>query len=82
LWDEAISQYREDLKLSPDDPEGHNNLGAVLFQKGNLNEAITQFQEALRLKPDYANARKNLAAAMRVQTAAPPDQGIHAVPSK
>jgi Flp pilus assembly protein TadD len=76
LWDEAISQYREDLKLSPDDPEGHNNLGVVLFQKGNRNEAITQFQEALRLKPDYANAQKNLAAAMAAQKTAPPSANL------
>jgi tetratricopeptide (TPR) repeat protein len=69
LWDEAISQYREDLKLNPDDPAGHNNLGVAFFQKGKLKEAVSEFQEALRLKPDYPDARRNLAAAQKALNA-------------
>jgi tetratricopeptide (TPR) repeat protein len=58
--DEAISHYREALKIRPGYAEAHYNLGNALMQKGSVDEAITHYQEALKIKPDYARAHNNL----------------------
>jgi tetratricopeptide (TPR) repeat protein len=50
------------LKVRPDDPEAHYNLGAALYQKGRITEAIGHFQKALEVRPDYADARRSLDA--------------------
>ena len=50
--DEAIAEYREAMRLKPDYPEAHNNLGVTLKDQGKLDEAIAEYREALRLKPD------------------------------
>jgi protein O-mannosyl-transferase len=62
--DEAISQYRDTLRLEPDYAEAHYDLGAALAAKGRTGEAISQFREAIRLKPDYAEAHCNLGTAL------------------
>jgi len=65
--DEAISQYREAIRLKPDYAEACNNLGNALSDKGQFDEAISQYQQAIRLKPDYAEARTNLARALEMK---------------
>ena len=62
--DEAIRQFREVIRLKPDNTEVHSNLGVALARKGQMDEAIGQFQEAIRLKPDDAFAHDNLARAL------------------
>jgi Tfp pilus assembly protein PilF len=62
--DEAISEYREALRLRPGYPQAHDNLGNALHIKGRTDEAISQFREAIRFKPDYAEAHGNLGAAL------------------
>jgi Flp pilus assembly protein TadD len=42
----------------------HNNLGEVLFQKGQVEAAIAQFQMALKIEPNFAMAHYNLGAAL------------------
>jgi len=44
--------------------EGHNSLGAQLFQAGQVTEAIREYETALRLKPDYAEAHVDLGTAL------------------
>jgi tetratricopeptide (TPR) repeat protein len=41
----------------------HNNLGATLLSRGQMDEALGQFEEALGAKPDYAEAHNNLGTA-------------------
>jgi serine/threonine-protein kinase len=62
--DEAITEFREALRLKPDYPEAHNNLGNALPDQGKLDEAIAESREALRLRPDYADAHITLGAAL------------------
>jgi Flp pilus assembly protein TadD len=68
--DEAIIHLQKAVELQPDDPISHNNLGAVLVQRGQFDEAIRQYQETLRLKPDFAGASNNLVGALRLKAAA------------
>jgi tetratricopeptide (TPR) repeat protein len=60
---EAIEYYQQALRLKPDYPEAHNNLGSALVDVGRLQEAIEQFKQSLRLNPDFAEAYFNLALA-------------------
>jgi tetratricopeptide (TPR) repeat protein len=63
--DLAIEWLGRALRLNPDIPEAHNNLGVVLAQGGRLREAVTSFRQATRLKPDFAEAHNNLGNALR-----------------
>ena len=63
--DAAISQLEEAVRLKPDFPEAHNNLGNALSKvPGRLPEAISEFETALRLEPDMTEARANLGIAL------------------
>lgn len=59
--------FRRALKISPDDPEAHNNLGAVLQARGSLAESEMEFMSALTLRPDYVEALDNLARTRKLQ---------------
>ena len=61
---EAITHYREALRLMPASAEAHNNLGNTLFQLGRPQEAIPHYRESLRLKPDVAGVHSNLGIAL------------------
>jgi len=70
---DAISQYQAVLRIEPDYPEAHYNLGNDLKAEGRNPAAITEYEAAVRLKPDYAEAHHNLgnalSAAGRIQDA-------------
>jgi Flp pilus assembly protein TadD len=57
----AIPIVREALKLDPELIEGHNNLGAFLFDRKEFNEARVEFLEVLKRDPHSVSARFNLA---------------------
>lgn len=65
--DEAITQYREALRLKPDYADGHNNLGIALFQKGEIAQAAERFTEALKLDSKHGEAHYNLAILLATQ---------------
>ena len=61
--EEAVSQYREGLRLCPGDDVAHNELGELYLRLGHKTEAAAEFTEALRLNPNFSRAQKNLEAA-------------------
>src|SRR5579875_141076 len=61
--EEAVTEYRQFLKLVPDAAAIHSNLGAALVDLGRFQEAIPEYQTALRESPHLAGARLNLALA-------------------
>jgi len=65
--DEAIAEYREAIRLTPDYAEAHNNLGAALQALRRTDESVAAYREAVRLKPDYATAWNNLGSALQQQ---------------
>ena len=58
--DEAMSHYREALRLSPDLAQAHNNLGLALARTGDVDGAVREMREAVRLAPDRQDFRFNL----------------------
>jgi Flp pilus assembly protein TadD len=62
--DDAIREFREALRIKPNDADNHNNLGTVLRQKGKVDEAISEYRLALQIKPSLAEAHYNLGLAL------------------
>ncbi len=62
---EAITEYREALRIQPDFVEAHNNLANVLARTpGRLPEAIAEYRAAVELRPGLAAAHLNLGSAL------------------
>ncbi len=59
LYDEAIRDYGEAVRLVPEYAEAFNNRGVAYDRKGLYDEAICDYSEAIRLDPDYAEAFNN-----------------------
>lgn len=49
---DAESYYKKVLKIAPNQPEAHHNLGQIKSASGHINDAITLFKNALMIKPD------------------------------
>ncbi|NOX20305.1 MAG: tetratricopeptide repeat protein [Nitrospirae bacterium] len=56
MYDEAITEYRKALDLSPDLPDVHTKLGVALRNKGEYEEAILHFNRAKEINPGYPAA--------------------------
>ena len=60
--EQAISLYREGLRLCPDDDVAHYELGKILVVVGQIKEAEEEFEIALGINPDFESARRELKA--------------------
>jgi len=49
--DEAIAQFREELKLAPEDPLANDQLGAALLDADRAAEALPALETAVRSEP-------------------------------
>lgn len=61
---EAITHLEQALRLRPDYPEAHGNLGLALTRAGRPAEAVPHLQESLRLKPGPYQTHNNLGIAL------------------
>jgi serine/threonine-protein kinase len=55
--DEAIAEYRETIRLQPDNLGAHICLAEALSINGWLEEAVPAYREVLRLQKDQPNSR-------------------------
>jgi WD40 repeat protein/serine/threonine protein kinase/Flp pilus assembly protein TadD len=51
---EAEEAYRAALKLNPNDPATHGNLGRFLLDQARYREAVTEINEAIKLQPEHS----------------------------
>ena len=70
-FQEAIGEYEQALRSTPDDAWIHLNLGVALYQAGQMSAAIGHYEQALRIKPDFADAHYNLGIALNDQGKVP-----------
>ena len=59
--DEAISAYRDALKVNSESVETRLNLGVVLLKDKKWGQAAQAFEQVLQLEPQHAKAHHNLA---------------------
>jgi tetratricopeptide (TPR) repeat protein len=56
--------WRTTLSRNPSCWMAHNNLGIVLFEKGQLDDAIAHYRTTLQMQPDFWDADYNLGTAL------------------
>ena len=59
-WDGAAREFREAIRLQPNDPFAHNSLGIALDKTKDWDGAIREYRETTRLWPDNPHAHYNL----------------------
>ena len=65
--DDAMSEYREGLRLDPGNPMGYQLLGIAWGWKGNLEQAQENFLQAAQLNPNKADTQMNLGSTYAAQ---------------
>jgi eukaryotic-like serine/threonine-protein kinase len=53
----AAAEYREIMRINPDEPDAYCNVGAMLYNSGKTEEGLAVCREAARLRPEWANVR-------------------------
>ncbi len=64
VWRDTDTLWRHAVAVDPACSICRNNLGVVLYNRGDLVGARTEFEAALALRPDRAKARLNLGIAL------------------
>jgi tetratricopeptide (TPR) repeat protein len=59
--DQELECYNRAIRMRPNYPEAHNNLGIVLRLSGDIDGSEKHYMEALRLWPGYPEAHYNYA---------------------
>jgi tetratricopeptide (TPR) repeat protein len=60
MYQDVETVWQTTIRKNPAAWMAHNNLGAVLLKKGELDDAIDHFSKAIEIKPDEASAFANL----------------------
>lgn len=60
-FQKALEEYEEVVRIDPNFPEHHFNLGIVLRRLGRNSEALASFASSLEISPPYPEAYYNMA---------------------
>jgi len=66
-WKDAEHLFRRTVAVTERNYLAHNNLGAALARKGNVDEALMHYREALAIQPRYPEALFNAGSALAVK---------------
>ena len=64
MYSNIEALWRTTLARNPECWMAHNNLGIVLFQKGETDEAIAHYRTTLQMQSDFWDAEYNLGIAL------------------
>jgi protein O-mannosyl-transferase len=64
MYNDIEALWRTTLARNPNCWMAHNNLGIVLFQKGETDQAIAHYRQTLQMEPDFWHADYNLGSAL------------------
>jgi tetratricopeptide (TPR) repeat protein len=64
MYTDVETLWLTTLDRNPDCWLAQNDLGALLFEKGQVDQAIIRFRSSLAIYPDNAEAQNNLGAAL------------------
>ena len=64
LLNGAMLQFREAVRIQPDDPSFHTDLGDIYFITNNGAEAVAEYRSALAREPANAEVHKRLGDAL------------------
>lgn len=66
--DDAISAYKQAIRLNPLDAASYSNLGHILIkQPGKRKEALELLMESVKLEPHHSVIRANYALALKME---------------
>jgi len=66
-WGEAIPLFREIVRLDPNNPQAHHDLGMMWLFSGRPDEAAASLRRAVELRPGFDSALGHLATALLQQ---------------
>jgi len=67
VWKDSKTLFRHALKVTTGNYLAHGNLGAALFNAGQIDEAINHLKLAINLRADLTDVRVNLGMALLVK---------------
>jgi tetratricopeptide (TPR) repeat protein len=67
-YDEAVSVFRDILRVMPNDPQTHKALGLVYYQTGMPHRALDHYEAASRVQPDDPQLQNLIQAAQVAMT--------------
>ncbi len=65
--DDAISYFREAMRLEPEAADVHSALGLVLIDRGDVNQAVSELRSAVGIQPDNLDGWRNLGLLLKRQ---------------
>ena len=64
-YNEAYIALKNNIALTPNDHEAHNNLGLTLIKLEQFRDAQICFFKSLKIKPDFDEAYNNLGSHLK-----------------
>jgi len=55
-YEEAEKEYREVIRINPNDACAHTDLGILLKDLNRYKESVKEFREVIRINPNDADA--------------------------